>query len=254
MTAIRNAKSALLKSFALGALVAGMAAAPLMASAQAATQTPVMIMPAPSTLSLNASGEVSATPDMATINFAVVTQGSSASEAMKGNNVRMNTVMAALKDAGIAAKDIQTSSLNLNPQYDYTDGQAPKLTGYQAQNQITVRVNDLTRTGPVIDAVIKAGINQVNAITFGLKNDEAVLDQARQAAVATLLKRANLYAAATGMKVKRIITIDEGGPVYNQPQPMMMSMRAKSADSSTPVSSGELQLSVNVSATFELEK
>jgi uncharacterized protein YggE len=244
-------KSALLKSFALGALSAGLLVAP-MAQAEAMQATPLMMMPVPSTLSLSTAGEVSATPDMATINFAVVTQGATASEAMKANSVRMNAVMASLKTAGIAAKDIQTSSLNLNPQYDYTDGQAPKLTGYQAQNQITVRVNDLTQTGPVIDAVIKAGINQVNAINFGLKNDEAVTDQARQAAVATLLKRANLYASATGMKVKRIISIEEAGAVYNQPQPVMM-MRAKMADSSTPVSSGELQLSVNVSATFELE-
>jgi uncharacterized protein len=249
-------KSALLKSFALGALSAGLLAAPLMAPnaamAQTASSTPVLIMPAKSTLSLSANGEVSATPDMATVNFAVVTQASTASEAMKANNVRMNAVMASLKSSGIAARDIQTSSLNLNPQYDYTDGQAPKLTGYQAQNQITVRVNDLNQTGPVIDAVIKAGINQVNAITFGLKNDETITDQARQAAVATLMKRANLYAAATGMKVKRIISIEEAGAVYNQPQPMMFA-RAKAADSSTPVASGELQLSVNVSATFELE-
>jgi uncharacterized protein YggE len=248
-------KSALLKSFARqaiwGALSVGLVAAPLMANAQTQS-TPVLMMPAPSTLSLSANGEVSAAPDMATINFAVVTQGNTASDAMKANNVRMNAVMASLKSAGIAAKDIQTSNLNLNPQYDYTDGQAPKLTGYQAQNQVTVRINDLSQTGPVIDAVIKAGINQVNAINFGLKNDEAMTDQARQAAVATLLKRANLYAAATGMKVKRIISIQEGGPVYNQPQPMMFA-RAKAADASTPVSSGELQLSVNVSATFELE-
>jgi len=243
-------KSALLKSFALGVLTAALAV-PVMANAQTQS-TPVLMMPAPSTLSLSANGEVSATPDMATINFAVVTQGNTASDAMKANNTRMNAVMASLKNAGIAAKDIQTSNLNLNPQYDYTDGQAPRLTGYQAQNQITVRVNDLNQTGPVIDTVIKAGINQVNAINFGLKNDEAVTDQARQAAVATLLKRANLYAGATGMKVKRIISISEGGPVYNQPQPMMFA-RAKMADASTPVSSGELQLSVNVSATFELE-
>ncbi|ESQ84543.1 hypothetical protein AEAC466_09330 [Asticcacaulis sp. AC466] len=248
MTAVN---SRLLKSFALGVLTAGLAVAPMMAAAQT-TSTPVLMMPAPSTLSLSAAGEVAATPDMATIHFAVVTQSGTASGAMKANSVKMNEVMAALKAAGIASKDIQTSNLNLNPQYNYADGQAPKLTGYQAQNQITVRINDLNQTGTVIDAVIKAGINQVDSINFGLKNDDAVLDQARQSAVATLLKRANLYATATGMKVKRIISIEEGGPVYNQPQPMMF--RAKAADASTPVSAGELQLSVNVSATFELEK
>ncbi|MGA9659521.1 MAG: SIMPL domain-containing protein [Asticcacaulis sp.] len=248
-----STKSHLLKSLAVGTLLAGLSMTPALAQAQPQTQPmPGMMMPAPSTLNLSAAGQISATPDMATINFAVVTQGATASEAMKANNVRMNTVMSALKSAGIAAKDIQTSSLNLNPQYDYKDGQAPKLTGYQAQNQITVRVNDLSQTGPVIDTVIKAGINQIDSINFGLKNDDALKDQARQAAIATLTKRANLYAAAAGMKVKRIINITESNSDYQPPRPMMM-MKAERADSSTPVSDGELQLSVNVTAEFELE-
>jgi len=204
-------------------------------------------------LSLSASGEVSATPDMATVSFGVVTKGDTASDAMKANNVRMNAVMAALKSAGIAPKDIQTSSLNLNPQYVYADNQPPKLTGYQAQNQITVRVNDLAQTGPVIDTVIKAGINQIDSINFGLKDDAALLDEARKQAIKTLTARADLYAAATGTKVKGIREISEGGPIRNQPVPMMV-MRMKTADTSTPVSAGELQMSVEVSAVFDLAK
>ncbi len=231
--------------------VTPLAVAPTHARAQTLTQA---ALPANTLLTLSASGDVRATPDMATINFAVVTQGATASDAMKANNVRMNAVMAALKSAGIAAKDIQTSSLNLNPQYVYADGQSPKLTGYQAQNQITVRVNDLSQTGPVIDTVIKAGINQVDSITFGLKDDQTAMDTARQTAIANLMKRANLYAAATGQKVKRIVSIEEGGPVVNVPRPMVMMAARMKADASTPVSAGEMEMSVQVSATFELEK
>ena len=250
-----TSKTSLFRSLAVTAVAAGLMAAPMIASAQAAP-TPVMMMtmPVPTTLSLSASGEVSATPDKATINFAVVSQGKTASEAMKANNVRMNAVMSALKSAGIADKDIQTSSLNLNPQYDYTDGQNPRLTGYQAQNQITVRINDLNQTGPVIDTVIKAGINQIDSITFGLKNDDTLLDQARQSAVAILMQRANLYAQATGMHVKRILTLSESDQSYQPPRPMFAMAKRAEADSSTPVAGGELQLSVQVSATFELEK
>lgn len=240
----------LFKALAATALIAVFAA-----PAFAAPEAPLPPPPPPTTLSLTATGQVSATPDMATVSFAVVTQGKTASDALKANNARMNAVLAALKTAGIASKDIQTSSLNLNPQYVYRDNLPPTLTGYEARDQITVRVNDLAQTGPVIDAVIKAGINQVDAISFGLKNDDAVLDQARQQAVTTLQKRASLYAAATGLKVKRVLTIEEGAPMtYQPPRPMIMMAKAANADASTPVSAGELQESVTVSATFELEK
>ena len=242
------------KTFATLILAAGLAtslaAAPMLAAAQ--TMPPPAMMPAPTTITLTATGNSSATPDMATISFGVVTQDKTASGAMKASNVRMNQVMAALKAAGIADKDVQTSSLNLNPQYVYADNQTPKLTGYQAQDEVSVRVNDLTRTGPVIDAVIAAGVNQVDSIAFGLKNDGAATDAARQQAVATLMQRAQLYASAFGLKVKRVLTISEGGPAVQAPRPMMFAKAMAAEDTSTPVASGQMQLSVDVTATFEL--
>ncbi len=245
-----SSQRTLLKTLAATALIAVFAV-----PAFAAPDGPMPPPPAPTTLSLTVTGQVSAAPDMATVSFAVVTQGKTASDALKANNTRMNAVLAALKTAGIAAKDIQTSNLNLNPQYVYKDNLPPTLTGYEARDQITVRVNDLARTGPVIDAVIAAGINQVDSINFGLKNDDAVLDQARQQAVTTLQQRANLYATATGLKIKRILSLDEGAPqTWQPPRPMMMAKVAGLAADSTPVSAGELQESVTVSATFELEK
>ena len=243
---------AILKTSLAAVLAAGLLAAPL-AQAQSVAPAPAMA-PIPTTLSLSVTGQVSATPDMASVGFAVVTQGKTASDAMKANNVRMNAVLTALKSAGIAAKDIQTSSLNLNPQYVYNDGQPPQLTGYEARDQITVRVNDLSQTGPVIDAVIKAGINQIDQINFGLKNDDAVRDQARQQAVTTLQKRAALYAQASGLKVKRLLSLSEGPEqTYQPPMPMYRMAAKASADASTPVAAGELQESVTVSATFELQ-
>jgi len=231
---------------ALLALVLSAAAAPA-----AFAQVAPAAASAPTTLTLSATGAETAAPDMATISFAVVTQSATASEAMKANAAQMNAVMAALKKAGIDSRDIQTSSLNLNPQYDYQSGRAPKLTGYQAQNQINVRVGDTARTGPVVDAVIAAGVNQISNIDFGLKDDSAVRDQARKDAVAMLMQRARLYADATGMRVKRLMSLKEGaGESIQPPRPMMM-MKA-SADA-TPVSEGQLQIDVPVTATFELE-
>ncbi len=242
-------KMPLLKTTAALAIATGLFVTPV---AFAADTLPP---PPPTTLSLSATGEVSATPDMATISFGVVTSGKTAADAMKANNVRMNAVMAALKAAGIAAKDIRTSSLNLNPQYVYKDNLPPQLTGYEARNQVTVRVNDLSQTGAVIDATVKAGVNQIDQVGFGLKNDDAVLDQARQQAVATLQSRAQLYASAAGLKVKRILMIEEGSPNVVRPPMPMMAMRDKvsAGYEATPVSAGELQESVTVSATFELQ-
>lgn len=242
-----RAPSSLIRTTAALAVVAGLVMTPAAFAAESTA-------PMPTTLSLSATGEVSAAPDMATVSFGVVTQGKTASDAMKANNVRMNAVMASLKAAGIAAKDIKTSNLNLNPQYVYKENLPPQLTGYEARNQVTVRVNDLSQTGPVIDAVIKAGVNQIDQIGFGLKNDDAVLDQARQQAVATLQQRAQLYATAAGLKVKRILAIEEGSPnIVRPPMPMAFARADKMMAESTPVSGGELQESVTVSATFELQ-
>lgn len=243
----------LFKSIALTAVAAGLLVAPI-ASAQTAVAAPGTVVALPTTLSLTVTGEVSVAPDMATVNFGVVSQGKTAAEAMKAGNVRMNAVMSALKSAGIATKDIQTSNLQLNPQYNYANNQAPKLTGYEARNQVTVKVNDLDKTGPVIDAVIGAGVNQIDQIGFGLKDNGAVLDQARQKAVATLNQRAALYASATGLKLKKLLSIEEGAaPGYHPPMPVM-AMRLEAKDASTPVSAGELQQSITLTGTFELEK
>jgi uncharacterized protein YggE len=230
--------------------IAALAAAPLVA-------TPVLAdTPAVNgtLLSLNADGEATATPDMATVRFGVQTRAPTAADALKANNQRMNAVMAALKAAGIAARDIQTSSLELNPQYTYGSNVPPTLNGYQASDEVTVRVNDLAQTGPVIDQVVKAGVNQIESVTFGLKDNSAALDQARQSAVATLARRANLYAAATGLHVVRLVAIEEGQhQSIVPPRPMFMAKAAMS-DAATPVSEGEMRLSVTVSATYELGK
>ncbi len=236
--------------FAATAFAALILAAPILASpALADTATPNA-----TTLSLSVEGESTATPDMATVSFGVQIQGKTAADALQANNARMTAVMAALKNAGIATRDIQTSSLNLNPQYTYGNNVPPTLNGYQASDQITVRVEDLSRTGPVIDQVVKAGINQIDSVTFGLKDNNAALDQARQSAVATLAQRANLYATATGLHVSRLVSIEEGEHQSVVPPRPMFAMAKMAAPAATPISEGELHLSVTVSATYELAK
>lgn len=208
------------------------------------------------TLNLSAYGETRTAPDMATINLGVMTEGATAAQAMRSNATRMTQVIAALKRAGIAERDIQTSGLNLSPQYAYEQNQPPKLTGYQASNQVSVTVRDLARLGQAVDATVSAVANQVNSISFGLADPTAAENAAREAAVRALTAKAELYARATGHRVGRLITLSEAGGVPQIPPlpvPMVAMARMEKADY-TPVSPGELKVRIDVSGLYELTR
>ena len=240
----------LFRAAALGALiVAGSAGATLAQTAPAAAADTLVRT---TTLSLSASGEVSRRPDMATISTGVQTEAPTAAEALRLNAVRMNQVIAALKKGGLADRDIQTSGLSLNPQYVYQENLPPKLTGYQASNQVTIVVRDLTKLGLAVDAVVNAGANTVGGISFGLQNSDAAEDAARLDAVKALQAKADLYAKAMGYRVARLVTLSEGGG-YSPPSPVpMLAMARMDKAESTPVEAGELKVRIDINATFEL--
>lgn len=206
------------------------------------------------TFSLSASGESSVAPDMATISLGVQTDAPTAAEALKANSVRMNQVMAALRKAGIAERDIQTSGLNVNPQYIYEQNQPPKLNGYQVSNQVTVTVRDLARLGQAVDATVTAGANTVGGVTFGLQNPQVAEDAARLDAVKALQAKADLYARATGYKIVRLINLGEGGGYTPAPPMPVFAMAKREMADSTPVASGELKVRIDVSATYEVAR
>jgi uncharacterized protein YggE len=234
-------------------LVLAAAAAP-MAMAQSASPAADAMFRA-TTLNLAAYGEVNAAPDMASISLGVATQAKTAAEAMAANSTRMNQVIGALKQAGIAAKDIQTSGLNLNPQYAYDQNQPPRLTGYQAANQVTVVVHDLTKLGPAVDATVNAGANEVRGISFGLNDPTAAENAARQEAVKALQAKADLYAKATGYRIGRLVSVSEGGGYAPQPPVPMMAMAASKRQAmDTPVSPGELKVRIDISGLYELTR
>lgn len=226
-----------------------MAALPAMAQT-APTQTGPL-------LSLSAEGQVKATPDVAFVTFGLVTEAKTAQEAMAANAAQMSRVMSTLKAQGIADKHVQTSGLSLNAQYDYRDNQPPVLRGYQASNQVSVRIEDLAKTGATLDAVVKAGVNQINGISFGLKDPKKAEDAARLDAVKALQAKANLYAGATGYRIKGLQSLSEGGGFAPMPMPMpmprMMKAEMAMADA-TPVAAGEMAVSITISAIYELEK
>jgi len=232
-----------MKQIALALLLVGPAAV------QAQVAPPVAL--AGTRLDISATGQVDRAPDMATIGAGVVTQSGSAGGAMSANAQRMTATIAALKKAGVADRDIQTAALSLQPQYRYGDNQPPVLTGYQASNRVSVRLRDVQKAGAVIDALVAAGANQVDGPSFGLDKPEAALDEARGQAIATARARADLYARAAGLRVKRILSISEtdGAPPVARP----MAMVAMAKRDSTPIAAGEQTLAVTLTVSFELQ-
>lgn len=207
------------------------------------------------TLSISAEGSVNREPDIAFLNAGVQTQGETAQAAMSANSAAMNGVFDALASADVDRSDMQTSNFSLQPQYDYSNrqsGEPPRLTGYQASNQLTVRVRELDNLGETMDALVSAGGNTFSGLTFALEDDRAAKNAARDIAMKEAIARAELYAAASGYEVARVVTINESGGF--SPQPMAMMAEARSMDRSTPIASGEVGYSVTVNVTFELRK
>lgn len=240
-------------AFALAAMTA-----PTVAGAHDA-QTGPAIAPSSTLLVLSAEGRSTRVPDLAVFSAGVTSQGKTAGEAMVANSADMNRVVAALKKAGIADKDIQTTSINLNPIYGQPvvgpNGQVTqeaRIIGYQANNMVNVRQRDLKGFGKVLDALVAAGANQVSGPSFQMANPDAAQDEARIAAMKAVRARAELYAKASGLRVVRILSISEGGG-YSPPMPLMYA-KAAMADSAapTPVAAGEVESAITVSVQFEL--
>lgn len=231
---------------------------PLIAAAAAPAAAQVQAMPViavtGTTLDISAEGETTRVPDVATISAGVVTQAVDAAAALRDNAARVERVIAALKKAGIADRDIQTANIQLNPQYRYAQNEAPVITGYQATNTVSIRFRDIAKSGTVLDALVKEGANQISGPNFMLDKPAEALDEARVAALGIARSRAELYAKAAGLKVKRIISISESGADFPQPVPMMMMARADvAAAPRTKIVAGEQKVGITLNVKFELE-
>ncbi len=239
------------------ALAATSAATP--ATAQAVSPGPV-VAPGNAVLTVSADGRSTRTPDLAVFSAGVTTQAKTASAALAQNAEQMNAVITALKASGIAERDIQTSNLSVNPVYGQPRADAngnvtgdPVIIGYQANNQVEVKQRKIAGYGKTIDTLVTAGANQVSGPSFQLDDPDTASDEARVEAMKKARSRADLYAKAAGLTVKRILTISESGG-YAQP-PMVMFARADKMMASaapSPVAAGEVQVAANVTVTFEL--
>ena len=217
--------------------------------------------PAPGTIILDGTrldvvttGEVSRVPDIARISAGVVTVAPTATAALAQNATQMASVRAALKRAGIADRDIQTSSINLYPDYRQdSQGSNPQIVGYRASNEVSVRFRDIASTGKILDALVAQGANQINGPMLSIDKPEAALDEARTQALAAARARAELDARALGKRVGRILSISEAGANYAPPVVMMRQAARGAMADSTSVDPGEQTVAVSLSVSFELE-
>jgi len=201
------------------------------------------------TVSVTGTGVISAVPDMATITLGVTTQAHAADQAMAGTSSRITAMLAALRAAGIADRDLQTRDLSLQPLWanrSNSSANPPQIDGFVATNTLSVRVRDLTRIGAVLDQVVGLGANTFSGLSFGLQDPQPIKDQARAAAIRDAMRKARIYTDAAGLTLGPVLSISEtGGGV---PQRFMLESVRSAAP--VPVASGEASITASVTMVF----
>ena len=203
----------------------------------------------PHTITMTGHGEIKAVPDIATINAGVTANAPTAAAALSANSARMNQVFAALKKLGVPDRAIRTSGFSVSAQYTTGDNNSPRrLTGYQVSNELNVRLDEVARTGAVLDALVGAGANQMNGIGFDIADPAPALEKARIQAIADARLRAQTYAQAAGVTLGPIASISEGGGEI-VPRPMF---RAVAVSASALVAPGEQSVTADVTVVWEI--
>jgi uncharacterized protein YggE len=168
----------------------------------------------------------------------------------------MTRVMATLKMAGIPDNKIQTSNFSVQPQYSLGVSSSPNppprsIVAYQVSNQVTVTVDDLSKLGPALDALVKSGANQLGGIALTIANPKPLAERARAAAVADAAAKARTLAMAAGVTLGPLQSIQEGGSV--RPVPVFAAQRAFAAAAPPPIAEGEETVMVNVTVTYAIQ-
>lgn len=208
---------------------------------------------------VSGEGEAAVAPDIAIVSLSVMRDAPTAREALDQNNKAVADVIAAMKEAGVAARDLQTGGLNINPRYVYPQGgsgeEQPRIVAYQVTNTLTVRVRDIARVGEIVDRSVTLGVNQGGSIAFTNDDPSAARTEARRLAVEDAVARARTLAQAAGVDLGPIIEMSEQS--YAQP-PMAIAagraFRMEAQADAVPVEAGENVYRVQVNVTFELRQ
>lgn len=236
-----------MKNAALAGAVALMAGAAF-SSAQAAEA----MMP-PRTITVSGDAEVASKPDQARLSAGVVSQAETAAAALNANSTAMNRVFAALRAAGIPETRMQTSNFSVQPQhppYRQENPEPQRIIGYQVSNNVTVVVDDLTKVGPTLDALVRSGANQLGGIQFTIADPKPLAERARTLAVVDGAAKARTLATAAGVTLGPLMSIQESSNV--RPVPVFAMARAVAAEA-TPIAEGEERVGVNVTMIYAIQ-
>jgi len=225
-------------------------------AASAAATEPAVSGSAQSTLlSVTSEGESRQVPDVVRISAGVSNRAQDATTALAENSSKMNRVAAAIRAAGVAGRDVQTARISIQPHYRYPrDGEAV-FTGYQASNSVTVKLRDIARLGDLLDALVTGGATQIDGAYFEVDQPQLGYDRARLSALERARERARQYADALGLRVLRVVSVDEGGGFRQVQHNLRMAMAEASPmlpDAAPPVSPGETTLRARLNVVFEL--
>ena len=209
----------------------------------------------PPILSVSGSGRGEAEPDQASVALGVTTRARTAQAAQNENASRAASVQAALKALGIQDKCIQTQGYSFHPTYRQNERHQNELDGYAVDNTVLVTVNDINLVGKAIDAALRNGANQVNSLSFTVKDTKALRREALAAAIADAREKADIIAAGLGHRIVGIRSVSESsGRVMRQSANMMMMAKAEMADAAMPIEPGTVELEANVHIDFILSR
>ena len=229
-------------------------AAVLLAACACVAQTTSTTTPTAAQVIAHGEGIVSATPDQVRIQIGVTTQAPVAQEASAANAKQTTAVIAQLKQQlGIAATDIRTMNYSLHPNYKHNrDGSNPTIAGYQANNTVEVRLNDVNLAGKAIDVATQSGANQIQGVVFSMRDEQKLRGEALALAAAQARANAQALASSVGLRMVRIVRIEDSQPVQVMNVRAEMMNMAKDAMQSTPVEAGQVQVRANVTITAEV--
>jgi uncharacterized protein YggE len=243
----------------VAALAVGLLAGPVLAAATspapryAAPVSASSDTPPEHTISVSGSGKVTVVPDMATVSLGVQIERNTAKAARQAAAESMTKVIAALKALGIDDEDIATSSISLQPVYDYSNNSSPKVRGYQLQNAVTITIRDLDKVGDVLDDAVVSGATQVNGISFDVADRAASEAKAREAAVADARAKADTLAKGVGVQITGVSSMSEtvSTPIWYGRE---MAAGAQAApDAATPVMAGTTDVTISVQVVFLID-
>jgi uncharacterized protein len=201
---------------------------------------------------VNGEATLRRVPDLAVVSLAVAVQDKDAGRARDGANRRASAILERLREQGLPDADVQAPSLTVHPTYDYSRGK-PKVTGYEASRPMTLRIQDVSLLGPILDGLVDDGATQVHGTAMELADPEAAKHEALAKAVDVATARAEALAAAAGLSLSGPIRIEEGGDAGATPFPRGAVMRlAADEPAPTEVAVGEIEISAFVRVWFAL--